>query len=101
LFMFVEGVAVILMTVPITMPILTASEIDVLWFGVFVAVICTIGLLTPPVGLSVFAVSGSTQISVGSIFSLSNIFSVVSMIVMSILFILFLEIVTWLPSRMN
>lgn len=101
LFMFIEAVAVIVMTVPIILPILTTSEIDLLWFGVLVGIVATIGLLTPPVGLSVFAVSGATQIPIGSIFRITTIIAFIAMIVMAIAMIVFPEIVTWLPSKMD
>lgn len=98
MFMFIEGAAVILMTIPVFLPIITALQVDVLWFGVFISVICTIGLITPPVGLSVYAVSGVTGISSGSIFKIGMGFAVFSMIVVCGLMIAFPELATWLPS---
>ena len=44
MFMFIEGAAVILMSIPVLLPIIIELQVDILWFGVFVAVICTIGL---------------------------------------------------------
>src|SRR5699024_8661813 len=100
LFMFIEGAAVIVMTVPITLPIITEAGIDVLWFGVVVGVTCTIGLLTPPVGLSVFAVSGATKIQLESIFKITTILSFLAMIIVLILLIIFPGMITWLPGTM-
>jgi len=101
LFMFLEGAAVIVMTVPITLPILAATGIDVLWFGVVVGITCTIGLLTPPVGLSVFAVAGSVKIRIENIFKITMVFSLVASVVTLIFLISFPELVTWLPSNMK
>lgn len=98
LFMFIEGGAVILMTASITLPIIQAVNVDPIWFGVFISTLCTIGLITPPVGLSVYAVSGATNINSTSIFKYAMAFAIVSTIVVCGLLIIFPELVTWLPS---
>lgn len=101
MFMFIEGAAVILMTIPVFLPIITALQVDVLWFGVFISVICTIGLITPPVGISVYAVSGVSGISSGAIFKVAMGFAIFAMIIVCGLLILFPELVSWLPSLSN
>ncbi|WP_078428349.1 TRAP transporter large permease [Alkalihalobacterium alkalinitrilicum] len=100
LFMFIEGAAVILMTLPVLLPIIQMMDVDVLWFGVFISVICTLGLITPPVGLSVYAVSGVSKIGLESIFRYTTVFAVVVAIVVCGLLILFPGLATWLPSTM-
>lgn len=100
LFMFIEGAAVILMTLPVLLPIIEVMNVDVLWFGVFISVICTLGLITPPVGLSVYSVSGVSNISLESIFRYTTMFAIVAAIVVCGLIIMFPVIVTWLPSTM-
>jgi C4-dicarboxylate transporter, DctM subunit len=99
MFMFIEGAAVILMSVPVVLPIILAMDVDVLWFGVFVGVICTIGLITPPVGLSVYAVSGATNISSDGIFRYAMLFAAAAAIVVCGLMIAFPELALWLPRR--
>lgn len=101
MFMFIEGAAVILMSIPVILPIILELQVDVLWFGVFVGVICTIGLLTPPVGLSVYAVAGVSGIRSEPIFRIGIIFATVAMIVVCGLMIAFPEIATWLPNSMD
>ncbi|KKK39903.1 Neu5Ac permease [Mesobacillus campisalis] len=100
LFMFVEGGAVIIMATPVLLPIVQEMNVDLLWFGILVSVICTIGLLTPPVGLSVFAVSGVTGIPIERLFRQSMIMAVVLAVVVCGLLILFPSLVTWLPGLM-
>lgn len=100
MFMFIEGAAVILMSIPVVLPIIQELQVDVLWFGVFVSVICTIGLITPPVGLSVYAVAGVSGINSGSIFRLTTVFAIVAMIVVTGLMIAFPALATWLPNSM-
>ncbi|MEZ0481815.1 TRAP transporter large permease [Planococcus sp. SSTMD024] len=100
MFMFIEGAAVILMSIPVVLPIIQELQVDILWFGVFVSVICTIGLITPPVGLSVYAVAGVSGINSGSIFRLTTVFALVAMIVVTGLMIAFPGLATWLPNSM-
>ncbi|MFP8783675.1 TRAP transporter large permease [Planococcus plakortidis] len=100
MFMFIEGAAVILMSIPVVLPIIQELQVDILWFGVFVSVICTIGLITPPVGLSVYAVAGVSGISSGSIFRLTTVFALVAMVVVTGLMIAFPGLATWLPNSM-
>ncbi|WP_209121630.1 TRAP transporter large permease [Alkalihalobacillus sp. BA299] len=101
LFMFIEGAAVILMTLPILLPIIEQAQIDVLWFGVFIAVICTIGLITPPVGLSVYAVSATSGVAVEGIFKYTMLIALIVAIVVCGIMILFQGTVTWLPSTVK
>lgn len=99
LFMFIEGAAVILMSIPVVLPIVQAMETNVLWFGVFVGVICTVGLITPPVGLSVYAVSGTTGISSDAIFRYTTVFAAAAALIVCGLMIIFPELALWLPTR--
>lgn len=98
LFMFIEGAAVILMSVPVLLPVVEAMGTDITWFGVFIAMICTVGLITPPVGLSVYAVSGATGIRSDAIFRYSLFFAMLATIIVSVIMIAVPETATWLPS---
>jgi C4-dicarboxylate transporter DctM subunit len=51
-----EEVSTILITVPVIMPLMASLGYDGVWFGVFVTVMATIGLISPPVGLTVFVI---------------------------------------------
>lgn len=56
--MFMDAMSMLVLTVPIAVPMVTALGIDPVWFGVFVVVMCEIGLITPPVGMNLFVVQG-------------------------------------------
>lgn len=101
LFMFIEGVAVILMTVPIITPILDTIHADPLWFGIMLTVVCTIGMITPPVGISVYAVGSVSNISIESLFRTSTVFALGASVVVIGLLIVYPELVTWLPNQMK
>lgn len=101
LFMFIEGAAVILMTTPVVIPIIQTINVDPLWFGVFVSVIATIGLITPPVGISVYAVSGASGLSSDAIFRFAMVFAIIATIAVGSIMILFPETALWLPNHMK
>ena len=99
-FMFVDGAAGLLMTVPVLLPIMQAMNIDLLWFGVFVCMLITLGALTLPVGMCVYSVSAVSGSPMNKMFPLSSIFAAVTGLVVCGLMILFPGLATWLPSLM-
>jgi len=54
-----DSSSTMLITVPLALPIATSLGIDLIWFGIITVLAVEIGLLTPPMGLSVFVVKGS------------------------------------------
>src|SRR5262245_56288818 len=54
-----DELAMILLTVPIFFPVVTAVGYDPIWFGVIIVVVVQIGLIAPPVGLNVFVIDGA------------------------------------------
>jgi C4-dicarboxylate transporter, DctM subunit len=67
--LFLEGVAVIILTVPIFLPIVTQIGLDPVQFGMLMVMCSMIGLVTPPVGILLFAVSSVSGVKVGAIVS--------------------------------
>src|SRR5918992_1553819 len=61
--MFVDGVAMILLTVPVIFPVAFAMKIDPVALGIMLTLNIEMGVVTPPVGLNLFAVSGTSKIS--------------------------------------
>jgi len=57
--MFIDGISMILLTMPIVFPIITQLGFDPIWFGIIVTKTVEIGLLTPPVGLNAFVVKNA------------------------------------------
>jgi C4-dicarboxylate transporter DctM subunit len=53
---FLDEVSTILITVPVTLPLINGIGYDGIWFGIFVTVMCTIGLISPPTGMTVFVI---------------------------------------------
>lgn len=54
--MFMDGLSMLVVTIPIVYPVIVALGFDPIWFGVLVVIVIEMGLITPPVGLNVFVV---------------------------------------------
>ena len=64
---FLEGIAVLLITIPIFQKIIVHYAIDPVQFGIIMTLASMIGLLTPPVGMCLYAVSSITKLSIGEL----------------------------------
>ncbi len=53
---FLEGIGMVLITVPVFLPVVTGYGFDPIWFGVVVCVLVELGLITPPVGMNLFII---------------------------------------------
>jgi len=94
---FLPPVAVILMTAPILIPIVTQVGFDPYWFAVVLTINMEIGLITPPVGLNLYVINGiAPEIPLKSILIGSFPF-VLCMVLGIVLLCLFPGIATWLP----
>ena len=62
---FMEGIAVLVITIPIFMPLIERYNIEPVYFGVIMTLCSMIGLLTPPVGMCLFAVSSISGVPIG------------------------------------
>jgi tripartite ATP-independent transporter DctM subunit len=61
---FMEGIAIMLLTIPVFVPLVTRVGVDPVHFGVVMALNTMIGLLTPPVGMCLYAVSSISKVSI-------------------------------------
>src|SRR5690606_2168251 len=99
--MFLDPLGIMLLTIPVFLPLFKALGYDLVWFGIVVVKFIEIGLLTPPVGLNVFAVKTLVGDTIGleTIFKGVGWFLFAEAIVMTILFA-FPGFTLWLPSLM-
>jgi tripartite ATP-independent transporter DctM subunit len=95
---FLPPVAVILMSAPILLPIITTAGFDPIWFAVVLTINMEIGLISPPVGLNLYVINGiAPDISLKTILRGSLPF-VACMVIAIILLCIFPGIATWLPN---
>lgn len=98
---FMEGIAIMVLTLPIVYPLIQQLGFDGLWFGVIIVMVLNIGVLTPPLGISVFVISGIVKwVPIPTLFRAVTPVVLV-MIVFTLLLIIFPQIVTFLPSFVN
>src|SRR5690606_34363054 len=56
--MFLEPIGAMLLTLPIVLPIIDATGLSLIWFGVVLTKLLEIGMMTPPIGMNVFVIKG-------------------------------------------
>jgi len=95
-----DGLAILMVTMPLFIPIITNLGFDPVWFGIVVTVNIEIALITPPVALNLFLVSGTFRVPVTDIIRGVAPFLVVLVIFLGLL-IAFPQISLWLPSMMS
>ena len=95
---FLPPVAVILMTAPILLPIVTQAGFDPYWFAVVFTINMEIGLITPPVGLNLYVINGIVpEVPLSTILKGALPF-MICMVISIILLCIFPGIATWLPT---
>ena len=95
---FLDEVSTILVTVPVTLPLIAGIGFDGVWFGIFVTVMCTIGLISPPTGMTVFVIQAQNpEIPVARIYLGTLPFLAADFVLVGLL-IAFPELVSWLPG---
>ena len=95
---FLEEVSTLLITVPVLLPVIKGIGYDPVWFGVFVTVMSTVGLISPPVGLTVFVVqSQNPDVPLQKIFRGVMPFLYADCVLLAAL-VIFPGLAMWLPS---
>ncbi len=99
--MFMDVLSMMVATIPITFPIVTALGVDGVWFGIFIVLMCEMGLITPPVGMNLFVVHGirPDRGGVRDAFVGAAPY-VVIMLLFTAMLMLWPGLATWLPGLM-
>jgi TRAP-type C4-dicarboxylate transport system permease large subunit len=99
--MFMDVLSMMVATIPVTYPIAIALGIDPIWFGIFIILMCELGLITPPVGMNLFVVHGirSDSGTISDVMWGALPYAII-IILFTLLLMVFPQIVTWLPGKM-
>ena len=99
--MFMDTLSMMVATIPLTYPIITSVGVDPIWFGIFIVIMCELGLITPPVGMNLFVVQGirPDKGSVSDVIIGAFPYAII-MILFTFLLMAFPQIVTFLPENM-
>jgi tripartite ATP-independent transporter DctM subunit len=98
---FLEEVSTILITVPVILPLMASIGYDGIWFGIFVTVMATIGLISPPVGLTVFVIQAQNpDIPAAKIYRGTLPFLAADFVLVALL-VAFPALALWLPAALR
>ncbi|GKX34565.1 MAG: hypothetical protein MnENMB40S_21830 [Rhizobiaceae bacterium MnEN-MB40S] len=94
--MFIDGLSIMLLTVPVLFPVFQVMGYDPIWMGVVLVLLIELGALTPPMGLNLFAVQSISNAPLGVIGRSSMPYA---LIIVAFCLALYLEpdIALWLP----
>uniref|UniRef100_UPI004048DE36 TRAP transporter large permease n=1 Tax=Aliarcobacter sp. TaxID=2321116 RepID=UPI004048DE36 len=97
--MILDGISIVVMTLPIVLPIIILAGFDPLWFGIFLVFMVELSQITPPVGFSLFVIQGISGEKIEYILKATLPFFVLTIIAV-VLITYFPQIVQFLPNYM-
>lgn len=96
---FLDGAAILVITLPIVFPVISAVGIDRIWFGVVMILFTEIAAVTPPVGVNLFVMQGITKLPLEQI--VKGVFPfILLLLLLELLLIIFPGIALFLPNLM-
>ncbi len=98
--LFLEGISITVMSLPITLPLVMQAGFDPLWFGIFLILMVELATITPPVGFNLFVLQGLTNMSISQIAKAAAPFFLL-LCVGVVLLTLFPQIALWLPNLIS
>lgn len=95
---FLEGIGMVLITVPVFLPVVVGLGFDPVWFGVIVVIVVELGLIHPPVGMNLFIIQAQVpDVSILKLYKGIMPFLIAPMVLI-VLLIAMPAIALWLPS---
>ena len=97
-----DTLSMMVATIPLAFPVVQAAGVDSIWFGVFIVLMCELGLITPPVGMNLFVVQGIRPDGgpVADVIKGAIPYAII-MILFAMLLIAVPGLATWLPNLMR
>jgi C4-dicarboxylate transporter DctM subunit len=95
----IDPMTIVMLTVPIFVPLIEGLGFDPLWFGIIFVVNAQIGMITPPMGIDLFAIKTVFDIPTGDILRGVTPFLLVELLFLAVI-IIFPQLSLWLPSTM-
>ena len=98
--MFLETISIILITTPVVLPVLAALKIHPVWYGILLTINLELALITPPVGMNLFALKAITRAPLREI--IAGVAPYVVLLIVGLGLVMLLpSIALWLPGTMN
>jgi tripartite ATP-independent transporter DctM subunit len=98
--MFMDEIPLLLLTLPVTFPLVTHVGFDPIWFGVLSIMMVCMGLVFPPVGLVAFVVSATTHVDLVTVYRGTTVL-ICAIFLAFVLVMIFPQIALWLPATMR
>jgi len=92
-----EGMSILVMTLPITLPLVLQAGYSKIWFGIFMVIVIELAQITPPVGFNLYIIQGLTGDNIGYIAKATLPFFII-MALFAIFIAFYPEIVTYIPD---
>ncbi|MDP3252188.1 MAG: TRAP transporter large permease [Hydrogenophaga sp.] len=99
--MFIDGISMMLLTVPLLYPAIQAMGFDGLWFGIVIVVLIELGQLTPPMGLNLFAIQSIAAPATMGTIARSSLPYALLIIALAFILYAFPQLVLWLPANLK
>ncbi len=96
---FMDGISMIVMTLPISLPLVTMAGYSPVWFGIFLTLVIEVGQITPPVGFNLFVIQGLTNESLERVALSAMPFFLIILFLVALVTV-FPAIITYLPSKL-
>jgi C4-dicarboxylate transporter DctM subunit len=97
--MFLDGIAIVLLTMPVVYPVALALKIDPIHLGIMLTIAVEMSVVTPPVGLNLFAVSSTSKIPISQVTKgAMPFFSTDALVLLLVIF--FPALALWLPDQL-
>ena len=95
--LFLDGISITVMSLPITLPLILQAGFDPIWFGVFLVVMVELAQITPPIGFNLFVLQGLTGHPIGRV-AVAAVPFFVLMCVGIVIITIYPQTALWLPE---
>jgi C4-dicarboxylate transporter, DctM subunit len=98
--MFMDEIPLLLLTLPLSFPLVTSVGFDPVWFGVLSILMVAMGLVFPPVGMIAFVVSATAHVDLMKVYKGTSVL-IIAIFMTTALVMIFPELALWLPRTMK
>lgn len=98
--MFMDEIPLLIITLPLSFPLITSLGFDPVWFGVLSMMMIAMGLVFPPVGMIAFVVSATANVPLQKVYRGTSVL-IIAIILATVVLMVFPQTALWLPSRMH
>jgi C4-dicarboxylate transporter, DctM subunit len=98
--MFIDGLSMVILTVPTVVPLMTGLGFDVIWVAIILVLMVEIALVTPPVGVNLYVLQGIAETATFMDIVIGVIPYIGVLLLMVVILCIFPQLALWLPSTM-